>query len=159
MNGLRYTIIGSLLLVLIVLAVGLAVERNRTTTQNNSNNSNNNSDQNNSVSPLKTDKIEVDTPLPNSVVTSPLIVSGRAKGLWYFEGVFPVKLVNQSGAIIAQGQAKAQGEWMTDNFVPFVATLTFTAPTADSGKLILEKDNPSGLPQNADQVSLPIKFR
>jgi hypothetical protein len=48
---------------------------------------------------------------------------------------------------------------MTENFVPFVALLVFETPTTDSGMLILEKDNPSGMPQNADQYEIPIKFK
>ncbi len=49
-------------------------------------------------------------------------------------------------------------DWMTEDFVSFTATLTFEGSTTDSGKLILEKDNPSGLPENADSLEIPIKF-
>jgi len=67
--------------------------------------------------------IKVFSPLPNSLVKSPLEITGEAKGLWYFEGSFPVKLVDSKGTVLAQGQAQAQDEWMTENFAPFTASL------------------------------------
>jgi hypothetical protein len=46
---------------------------------------------------------------------------------------------------------------MTENFVPFTATLTFSAQPAGSlGKLILKKDNPSGEPQNSYSIVVPV---
>ncbi|MNI95059.1 hypothetical protein D3C73_1532640 [compost metagenome] len=48
---------------------------------------------------------------------------------------------------------------MTDNYVPFSSTLTFEAPSAGgSGVLVLRKDNPSGLPENDDEIEIPITF-
>ena len=105
--------------------------------------------------------IRVTSPRPNSTVESPLTITGQARGYWYFEASFPVVLVDWDGKIIAQGIAQAQGEWMTEDFVPFEATLTFTAdPNAYSnrGSLILQKDNPSGLPQNDDALEIPVLF-
>ena len=40
----------------------------------------------------------------------------------------------------------------------FEAVFEFSAPAANRGNLILEKDNPSGLPANADQLRVPIIF-
>jgi len=54
--------------------------------------------------------------------------------------------------------AQAQGDWMTTEFVPFEAVLEFAVPQTEFGTLILEKDNPSGLPQNADSISIPVRF-
>jgi len=56
------------------------------------------------------------------------------------------------------GIAQAEGEWMTTEFVPFKATLNFEKPSVKTGKLILKKDNPSGLSQNDDELVVPIKF-
>ena len=55
--------------------------------------------------------------------------------------------------------AQAQSDWMTEEFVPFKAMLEFSAPTTATGTLVLEKDNPSGLPENADSLIVPVKFR
>ena len=107
----------------------------------------------------KSDLIVVDNPRPNQVVTSPLEISGKARGTWFFEADFPVRLYDVEGKEIAVGIAKAQGEWMTEEFVPFIATLTFETPLADKGELVVEKSNPSDLPENADSLSIPVKFR
>lgn len=110
----------------------------------------------------KADLIRLDTPQPNSTVSSPLTVRGEARGNWYFEASFPVFLVDWDGRILAQGIAQAQGDWMTEEFVPFEATLIFVAdPNAYSnrGALILRKDNPSGLPQYDDALEIPVVIK
>lgn len=109
-----------------------------------------------SVSSVQAD-ITVSQPVANETVTSPLTVTGEARGSWYFEASFPIQLLDSSGNVIAQTTAQAQGDWMTTNFVPFTATLTFQT-TETSGTLVLSKDNPSGLPQNAASVSIPVSF-
>ncbi len=92
----------------------------------------------------KADLIQLNSPDPNDVISTPLTVSGQARGTWFFEGSFPVTLTNWDGLIIAEGIAQAQGEWMTEEFVPFTTTLTFEYPTLYTrGALILKKDNPS----------------
>jgi hypothetical protein len=47
---------------------------------------------------------------------------------------------------------------MTNEFVPFEATLTFTKPTTETGTVVFQRDNPSGLPENDQSVSIPIYF-
>lgn len=48
---------------------------------------------------------------------------------------------------------------MTNNYVPFTAKLTFEAPEGGgAGTLILRKDNPSGLPENDDEIEIPVTF-
>lgn len=103
--------------------------------------------------------IRVTSPVPNTFVTSPLTISGEAKGTWYFEASFPVRLVDGNGQELALKPAQAQGDWMTENFVPFQVTLTFTQPTTPTGTLILMKDNPSGLPENDDEIRIPVQFQ
>ena len=100
--------------------------------------------------PTKSNLIRVYSPQPNQEVTSPLSITGEARGYWFFEAVFPVRLLDKNGNIIAQTPAQAQGEWMTENFVPFSAQITFTVSETQNGTLVLEKDNPSDLPENAD---------
>lgn len=102
--------------------------------------------------------IIVSYPLSNQIIKSPLTITGQARGSWYFEGVFPIKLLDSSGNLLAQTQAHAQGEWTTNDFVPFTAQLTFTVPTGGTGTLVLEKDNPSGLPQNAAEITIQVNF-
>lgn len=106
----------------------------------------------------KKELIRVNNPRPNAVVTSPLTITGEARGNWYFEAAFPIKLVDEKGEELGRTVAAAQGDWTTVDFVPFTAELTFTAPAPGKGTLILEKDNPSGLPQNADELRIPVSY-
>jgi len=107
----------------------------------------------------KTNLIVVDTPRPNQIISSPLVIKGKARGSWFFEASFPVVLTNWDGLIIASGVASAGEGWMTAEFVPFTAELQFKNPEyKNNGTLILKKDNPSGLPENDDALEIPILF-
>lgn len=96
---------------------------------------------------------------PNQLVVSPLMVAGKVPGTWYFEASFPVQLVDANGTVLAQGPAQAGADWMTPELVPFSITLNYAQPETDTGTLILEKDNPSGLPENAAVVRIPVRFK
>ena len=111
------------------------------------------------ASPSENDKIRLTAPLAQAIVSSPLTVSGEARGTWYFEASFPVRLVDANGGELAAAPARANGEWMTTDFVPFDVVLTFSIPATATGTLVLVKDNPSGLSANADSVSIPVRFQ
>jgi hypothetical protein len=98
------------------------------------------------------------TPLPETRVSSPLSITGEARGMWYFEASFPVELLDANGVVISQGIAQAQGDWMTENFVPFTATLSWASTTSATGTLRLKKDNPSGLPEHDASLLIPVVF-
>lgn len=103
--------------------------------------------------------IRVTSPRPRALVSSPLIISGQARGNWFFEASFPIRLEDTNGKTIAEGHAEAQSDWMTTEFVPFSATLTFVMPGTRSGNLVLMKDNPSGLPEHDDKIVVPVRFK
>jgi hypothetical protein len=95
----------------------------------------------------------------SKVLTSPTTIKGEVPGNWSFEASFPVALTDWDGLIIAEKPAQLEGDWMTENYVPFSVSLTFETPTVnDSGSLILRKDNPSGLPENDDAVEITINY-
>ncbi len=103
--------------------------------------------------------IRVMSPKPDETVTVPITVKGEARGTWFFEGSFPVSFMTSDGRTIAGATAEAQGEWMTEDFVPFEAVLVFPIPAgATGGSLILSRDNPSGLPENDAKIVIPVKF-
>ncbi len=104
------------------------------------------------------DKIRVTKPVADQLVQSPLIIEGEARGTWFFEASFPVKLLDSNRNVIAEYYATAQGEWMTEDFVPFRSELEFKKPDTATGILVLEKDNPSGLPENDDSIEIPVRF-
>ncbi len=103
-------------------------------------------------------RVRVVSPEPGAVVSSPLTVRGRARGPWYFEGSFPVRLVNDAGRRLAGGTARARGAWTTADFVPFEATLSAPWPSGGTGLLVLERANPSGLAENAGRAVVPVRF-
>ncbi len=107
----------------------------------------------------KTDLVIVSTPTSGELIRSPLTVRGQARGGWYFEASFPLKVVDQNGQVIGQGLAQTSSNWMVDDFVPFTGTVTFSAPTTQFGAIIFEKDNPSGLPEHADSTRLFIRLK
>lgn len=106
----------------------------------------------------KEDLITVEYPVAGREIFSPLHIKGEARGYWFFEGDFPIKLLDGGGDVLATGIAHAQGDWMTEDFVPFEAEISFDYPDTNTGKIIFEKDNPSGLEKNADELVMPISF-
>lgn len=107
----------------------------------------------------KSNLIRVDTPKPNDTILSPLIVKGEARGTWFFEGDFPVKLFDSRYDLLAVEIAQAKGEWMTTEFVPFEVTIEFTSPERKGeGVLVFIKDNPSDMPEHDDEFIIPIVF-
>ena len=107
----------------------------------------------------QTTLIKVDSPQLNQEIQSPFVIKGEAVGYWFFEATFPVKLLDENGNIIKQTYVQAQEDWMTENFVPFESILIFSIPKDQQGTLVLEKDNPSGLPQNAAEIRIPVKLK
>ncbi len=106
----------------------------------------------------KIDLIRVNNPRPNRGIRSPVVIEGEARGFWFFEASFPIKLFDEKDNLLGTAIAQAQGEWMTEDFVPFRAQLEFSTPQANRGVLVLEKDNPSGLPKHDDELRIPVRF-
>lgn len=107
----------------------------------------------------KSDLIAVDVPLSGALIKSPVRAAGKARGMWFFEASFPIRVLDSDGTELGVGVAQAQDEWMTTEFVPFEANVEFVQPSKDSGTLVLQKDNPSGLPKYDDELRIPIRFR
>ena len=105
-----------------------------------------------------TDLITISNPRPNQRITNPIEIRGAARGNWFFEASFPIKLVDENGNIIAEGHAEATEDWMTEEFVPYKAELEFKTKSK-TGTLILEKDNPSGETANDNQLKVPVRLK
>jgi glucose/arabinose dehydrogenase len=103
--------------------------------------------------------IRVESPKKNEIVKSPLVIRGEARGKWFFEASFPVKLLDGDGTLLAGGVAEAEAEWMTENLVPFRAELSFASPRGGRGKIVLMRDNPSGLPDGDQSLEIEVRFR
>ncbi|MDD5606695.1 MAG: Gmad2 immunoglobulin-like domain-containing protein [Candidatus Pacebacteria bacterium] len=106
----------------------------------------------------KIDLIRINNPRPNEIVKSPLVIQGEARGLWFFEADFPIKIFDANNNLLGFTIAVAQEDWMSEDFVPFLAEIEFEKPLTKKGFLVLEKDNPSGLAENEDHLLVPIIF-
>lgn len=105
------------------------------------------------------DMLVVESLKNNDTIASPITITGKARGGWYFEASFPIEIRNASGTKIAEGPAEAQSDWMTAEFVAFKSTLSFPKQVAGSkGAVILRNDNPSGLPENDKKLEIPVTF-
>lgn len=105
------------------------------------------------------DRIRINQPATGETVKSPLVVTGEARGMWYFEATFPIVVTDWDGRIIGEGYAEAQSDWMTEDFVPFRGTIEYDADAAAAssrGTVIFQRSNPSGLPENDAGVEVPV---
>jgi|GEM_PF-877816 len=103
--------------------------------------------------------IIVESPGPNEVISSPLVIKGEARGTWFFEANFAVRILDGNGDEIAVHYAEALDEWMTEDFVPFRAEIEFEKPATDIGFLVLEKNNPSDIREYDDELIIPVRFK
>lgn len=103
------------------------------------------------------DYVKIKNLKSGDTIQSPLTIEGEARG-WYFEGSFPIELRDGAGEIIAKSYVQSQGDWMTTEWVPFKGKIEFTVSEDTVGTLVFIKDNPSGLPENDDSVSIPVSF-
>lgn len=104
--------------------------------------------------------IIIDQPRPNESFTSPFAVTGKARGFWFFESSFPLKIIDEQAKVWGSGAAIAQADALTDNFVPFVGFIKFLSeekPVSGSKAFVVfTNDNPSGLPENEISTTVPI---
>lgn len=105
------------------------------------------------------DKIRIDSPRPNQKITSPLLIKGEARGMWFFEGQFSAKLLNPKGEVIGEGIMTATEGWMTEEFVPYTGEIVFESLKTGKGELVLEKNNPSGLLEKSEALIVPVEFK
>lgn len=102
------------------------------------------------------DRIVVDSPKPGEAVGTSFSVIGKARGGWYFEASFPLQVLSSQGSLLKEMPVQADGEWMTESFVPFSETVTLPPGTKGAAMLVLKNDNASGLPENDASISIPI---
>ncbi|MDE1874981.1 MAG: hypothetical protein KGI79_01880 [Patescibacteria group bacterium] len=105
------------------------------------------------------DEVFLEWPDAEATISSPVAISGQARGAWYFEAVFPVEIIAADGSTtLGTAQARAQSSWTTGDFVPWRATVAFDPKANTSGFIRLLKDNPSGDPTRAEHIDIPVIF-
>lgn len=92
-------------------------------------------------------------------VMTPFVINGEVPGNWSSEGSFTIEVVDDQENVIGKSTAVLDGDWMTDNYVNFSANIEYNLPTnTPEGRVILQKDNPSGLSENDDSVEIQVWF-
>jgi len=84
-------------------------------------------------------------------------IRGKVKN-WMYEGEFPIFLTDSAGQVYQFSSAKAQGEWMTTDYVQFTAEMDLNGVPIMSNELelVFRKSNPSGDPKFDEQVSFAV---
>lgn len=153
--------------VVLLLVMGLSCKNN---TQNDSESRRNERDQSlenasQEIQPgekpqdrLLSDLIQVETPQEGDKISFPLHIKGKARGMWFFEGDFPVYLISEEGEELAVAIAVAQGDWMTTHWVPFTATLEYELQQGGEGYLVFEKSNPSDNRELDRELRISVSF-
>lgn len=109
------------------------------------------------VMDAKDNLIVVTSPAPGAVISSPVEIVGEARGTWFFEGDFPITIKDKDGRALAAAPARALGEWMTTEFVPFRAIMEFSAPSGSQGTLVLTRDDPADFSVR-EEIEVPVTF-
>lgn len=95
-----------------------------------------------------------ESPAPGEVLSpGPYLISGETRGSWFFEANAPIELRDLQGNLLASALAAAEGEWMTEELVPFSAEITVPEDYSGEAILVFKKDNPSSLPGNDAELS------
>lgn len=92
----------------------------------------------------------------NDTISNGIDINGHVKGNWYFEGEFPVRILDSRGDVVASTSAIAQSEWTTDEEVPFRLRVDLPIIQEHNLVFVFQKSNPSGLMENEDSVSIPL---
>ncbi len=91
-------------------------------------------------------------------IKSPLVVNGQARGVWFFEGLLGISLLDGKGQQLAQSEGRALANFKTINYVPFRALLEFSQPATATGTLIIKRLAAPAGQKNEFIFKLPVKF-
>jgi hypothetical protein len=104
------------------------------------------------------DQIIVAYPIQGQLITSPLLITGEARGTWFFEANFPISLLDSNDNVLVLHYAATEEEWMTEDFISFTASIEFEEPETAAGFLILDKNNPSDIREYDARLVIPVRF-
>ena len=104
------------------------------------------------------DLLRVENPTRGQLIGSPLEITGKARGYWFFEANATVELLDGNMNQISETYTSAIGDWMNEDWVPFTGTMEFEKPATENGFLIFHKANASGLQEHDMSDTIPVKF-
>lgn len=96
--------------------------------------------QEDSLQDVPEELVQLESPFINAQVTSPLVISGKARKEWYGEGSFPIEIVNSDFQVIGKGLAKPEQTNAEDiDLVPFQVEIVFDKPINERGYIVLRE--------------------
>lgn len=101
-------------------------------------------------------KLYMDDIQENAIVEKGTKLTGEITGSWFFEGEFPIRIINEDMEILETLTARATESWTTSELVPFEFNLDSNIEDTTNIILRFEKSNPSGLKENDDYIDFPI---
>jgi len=107
--------------------------------------------------PVVQPDVLIDSPDFNKTVSSPLLIQGKVRKSYTYEGAFPLIIIDETGNTLGQSTGRVTSLDMTQDYVSFTAEIKFQ-PTGSTGTLVFKNDNPSGLVQNEKSISFPVIF-
>ncbi len=102
--------------------------------------------------------VEIISPELGMEIGPPVSVQGQASGTWFFEAILPISVTNVEGSVLAEDLIMTEEDWMTEEMIAFEKELDFEAPDANFGFIKISKNDPSGIPRNANDYYWPIEF-
>ena len=104
-------------------------------------------------------KVYLDNVERDSEISLPIELKGQAVGNWFFEASFPAIVEDENGNKIGEGIMQAEGEWMTEEHVPFKGELKKLSGYSGPAVIVLKKDNPSGEAQFDEEVRVTVTIK
>jgi hypothetical protein len=105
-------------------------------------------------------KIKLDNIKEGDTVEVGFEVKGSVTGSWFTEGVFPVRIIEkETNTVVITNTARAEGEWETEDYVPFSFVIDAEIEKEGSYILRFDKANPSGVSDDYDYASLSVNLK
>lgn len=79
----------------------------------------------------------------NDTITSPAVIKGNARGMWFDEGRFPVILKDKNHRTLSKTAAVATDNWLTSGLVPFEFQVSFKNSYSGQAYLLFMQANAS----------------
>lgn len=99
----------------------------------------------------------------NDTVTAGQTITGSVPGFWFFEGSFPVDLVDGDGNVFVTVLATSPEDWMTPEIIPFTITLPETLAYTGTGKIVFTRNDPSdgesSIPASETTATILVNFQ
>lgn len=104
--------------------------------------------------------VYLDSPALGTVVSNPIMITGRVPSSWVFEGQMPpVVLKNDNGDTLGTAEIRLLDGWLEKEMLRFEATLSFEESEETYGYLTFQRDNPSGYPANESRIAFGVLLR